>query len=153
YSRCCTLSSRYIRGRCWRLFSLRPLEARICAVLLHSPPRGPEVASIDSSHIPRRTIEYEGGVTLQNRQPEKRGGRRSLMLGDSALTLQEFITQEPLPLATIHDAVLGFLRGREDAVLFGVQAVNAYVDTPRMTQDIDLLSPRAEELAHELRDH
>src|SRR5262249_37918515 len=131
----------------------RPLEARICAVLLHSPPRGPEVASIDSSHIPRRTIEYEGGVTLQNRQPEKRGGRRSLMLGDSALTLQEFITQEPLPLATIHDAVLGFLRGREDAVLFGAQAVNAYVDTPRMTQDIDLLSPRAEELAHELRDH
>ncbi len=31
------------------------------------------------------------------------------------------------------------------------QAVNAYVDEPRMTQDVDLVSPRAEELAQELR--
>ena len=58
---------------------------------------------------------------------------------------------EPLPLATIHEAVLEFLRGREDAVLFGAQAVNAYVKEPRMTQDVDIASPRAEELAEELR--
>ena len=44
-----------------------------------------------------------------------------------------------------------FLRGRDDAVVFGAQAVNAYVDEPRMTQDLDLLSPRAEALAQELR--
>jgi hypothetical protein len=52
--------------------------------------------------------------------------------------------REPLPLATIQDAVLEFLRGRTDAVLFGAQAVNAYVDEPRMTQDADILSSRAE---------
>ncbi len=57
---------------------------------------------------------------------------------------------EPVPLATIHDAVLEFLRGRDDVVVFGATAVNAYVDEPRMTQDIDLMSVRASELAEEL---
>jgi len=61
--------------------------------------------------------------------------------------------REPLPLATIHDAVLQFLRGRDDAVVFGAQAVNAYVDEPRMSQDIDLVSTRATELAEELREY
>ena len=61
--------------------------------------------------------------------------------------------REPLPLATIHEAVLEFLRGRDDVVVFGATAVNAYVDEPRMTQDIDLLSTRAKGLAEELRDH
>jgi hypothetical protein len=73
------------------------------------------------------------------------------MFGDGALTLREFMAREPLPLATIQDAVLEFLRGRDDAALFGAQAVNAYVDEPRMTQDVDVLSPRARELARELR--
>jgi len=61
--------------------------------------------------------------------------------------------REQLPLATIHDAVLEFLRGRDDVVVFGAQAVNAYVDEPRMSQDIDLVSTRATELAEELREH
>lgn len=60
---------------------------------------------------------------------------------------------EPLPLATIHEAVLEFLRGRNDVVVFGATAVNAYVDEPRMTQDIDLMSTRAVELAEEIRSH
>lgn len=56
------------------------------------------------------------------------------MFGDGSLTLREFAMREPLPLATIHDAVLEFLRGRQDAVLFGAQAVNAYVDeSPRIS--------------------
>lgn len=59
--------------------------------------------------------------------------------------------REPLPLATIQETMLEFLRGRDDVAMFGAQAVNAYVDEPRMTQDIDLLSPRAKELAEELR--
>ena len=59
--------------------------------------------------------------------------------------------QETLPLATIQDAVLEFLRGRKDVVVFGAQAVNAYVNEPRMTQDIDLLSVQASTLAQELR--
>lgn len=61
--------------------------------------------------------------------------------------------REQLPLSAIHDAVLEFLRGRDDAVVFGAQAVNAYVDEPRMSQDIDLVSPRAFELAEELREY
>ncbi|MFL6211900.1 MAG: nucleotidyl transferase AbiEii/AbiGii toxin family protein [Pyrinomonadaceae bacterium] len=61
--------------------------------------------------------------------------------------------REPLPLATIHEAVLEFLRGRADVVVFGATAVNAYVSEPRMTQDIDLMSTSAAELAEELRGH
>jgi hypothetical protein len=73
------------------------------------------------------------------------------MLGDGPLTFREFLMGERPSLAAIHDAVLHFLRGRDDAVLFGAQAVNAYVEEPRMTQDVDILSTRAAELARELR--
>jgi hypothetical protein len=73
------------------------------------------------------------------------------MFNAGSLTFQEFIMSEALPLATIQEAVLEFLRGRNDAVVFGAQAVNAYVPEPRMSQDIDLLSTRAKELAEELR--
>jgi hypothetical protein len=73
------------------------------------------------------------------------------MFGDGSLTFREFAMRERVPLAAIHDAVLEFLRGRGDAALFGAQAVNAYVDQPRMTQDVDILSTRAKELAEELR--
>ena len=59
--------------------------------------------------------------------------------------------RESLPLATIHEATLDFLRGRKDVVLFGAYAVNAYVGEPRMTQDIDLLATNAKNLADELR--
>jgi hypothetical protein len=75
------------------------------------------------------------------------------MFDAGALTFREFMTREPLPLATIHTAVLEFLCDRNDVVVFGAQAVNAYVNEPRMTQDIDLLSTRAKELAQELRDY
>jgi hypothetical protein len=75
------------------------------------------------------------------------------MLNAGVLTFGEFAMREQLPLASIHAAVLEFLRGREDAVLFGAQAVNAYVAEPRMSQDIDLVSTRAVELAEELREH
>ena len=61
--------------------------------------------------------------------------------------------REPLPLARIQDSILDFLRNREDAVLFGAQAANAYVDEPRMTQDVGIMSTRARELAEELRAH
>src|SRR5216683_6870852 len=73
------------------------------------------------------------------------------MFGDGSLTFQEFIMREPHPLAVIQDAVLEFLRGRDDAVLYGAQAVNAYVKESRMTQDVDIATTRALELAGELR--
>jgi len=46
------------------------------------------------------------------------------------------MSKEPLPLATIQAAVFEFLRDRDDVVVLGAQAVNAYVGEPRMTQDI-----------------
>ena len=60
---------------------------------------------------------------------------------------------EPLPLSKVQEAVLEFLQGRNDAILFDAQAVNAYVDEPRATQDVDIISTRARELAEELREH
>jgi len=75
------------------------------------------------------------------------------VLNAGVLTFKEFAMREPLPLATIHDAVLEFLRGRDDVVVFGATAVNAYVSEPRMTQDIDIMSTRAEALAEELRNY
>jgi hypothetical protein len=75
------------------------------------------------------------------------------MLNADVVTFQEFVMHEPLPLSRIQEAVLEFLQGREDAVLFGAQAVNAYVSEPRATQDVDILSTRADELAEELREY
>jgi len=74
------------------------------------------------------------------------------MFGDGSLTFREFMMREPLPLAMIHDAILfEFLAGRDDAVLYGAQAVNAYVEESRMTQDVDIASPRAGQLAEDVR--
>ncbi len=56
------------------------------------------------------------------------------MLNAGVLTFKEFAMREPLPLSTIHEAVLEFLRGRDDAVVFGATAVNAYVAEPRTTK-------------------
>lgn len=74
------------------------------------------------------------------------------MINADVLTFQEFAIGETLPLSKIQEAILEFLQGRTDVVLFGAQAVNAYVSEPRMTQVVDLLSIRADELAEELKD-
>lgn len=60
---------------------------------------------------------------------------------------------ETVPLAAVHAAVLEFLRCRDDAAIFGAQAVNAYVGIPRMTQDVDILSTSGEAFANELCKH
>lgn len=57
------------------------------------------------------------------------------MLNAGVLTFQEYAIQEyamrqPLPLATIQEALLDFLRGRKKIVLYGAIAVNAYVSEP-----------------------
>jgi hypothetical protein len=93
---------------------------------------------------------YQGHQPLEEQQE---GRIISNMLNAGTLTFEEFAMHEQLPLATIHDAVLEFLRGRDDVALWGAQAVNAYVSEPRMSQDVDLISTRAAELAEELRDH
>ncbi len=75
------------------------------------------------------------------------------MLVDAGLTFREIVMSDPLPKGTIQQAVIHFLDGRDDAALFGAMAVNAYVDERRMTEDVDILSPRAKELAEELQAH
>lgn len=67
------------------------------------------------------------------------------------INFREIVMKEALPLATIQHAVIDFLRGRDDVVLFGAQAVNVYVSEPRATQDVDVMSTRAADLAEELR--
>ena len=74
-----------------------------------------------------------------------------MLLRDAPLTFREYVTEEKLPLATVFRAVLDMLAQRKDAVLFGAQAVNAYTDTARMTEDIDVLSTDAAGLAEALR--
>ena len=67
------------------------------------------------------------------------------------INFREIVMKESLPLATIQNAVIDFVRGRDDVVLFGAQAVNVYVSEPRATQDVDLMSTRAAAFAEELR--
>lgn len=76
-----------------------------------------------------------------------------VLLTDAPLTLREFVTREPLPLATIFAELLSYLSRRDDAVLFGAHAVNAYCEPERMTADLDLLATDAERLAEDLREH
>jgi hypothetical protein len=66
------------------------------------------------------------------------------------LTATEFHMREPLPLHRVHAAILEFCIGRSDIAVFGAQAVNVYVSEPRMTQDVDLLSPTPRAVADEL---
>ena len=75
-----------------------------------------------------------------------------MLYGEASLTFREFMMRESVPLAVIQEAILAFFRNRDDVAVFGAQAVNAYVDQPLMTQDVDILSPRAEAVATELRD-
>lgn len=70
-----------------------------------------------------------------------------MLLRDAPLTFREFMTHETAPLAVVFREILGLLSTRPDAVLFAAQAINAYCEPPRMTEDVDVLSTRAEELA------
>src|SRR5438045_6302240 len=79
--------------------------------------------------------------------------RKAMAFVADTINFREIAMREPLPLVTIQTAVIAFLRGRDDAVLFGAQAVNVYVTEPRATQDVDLTSMRARDLAEELRAH
>lgn len=61
------------------------------------------------------------------------------------------MTDEPVPLASIFREILLLLATREDAVVFGAHAVNAYCEPERMTADIDLLCTDAARLAEDVR--
>jgi hypothetical protein len=76
-----------------------------------------------------------------------------MVFAEGTLTFKEFAVKEPLLLSAIQEAVLEFLQGRDDAVVYGAHAVNAYVDESRMTQAVDILSTHARQLADELREY
>lgn len=61
------------------------------------------------------------------------------------------MSDEPVPLATIFREIMSLLASRENAVVFGAHAVNAYCEPERMTADIDVLSTDAARLADDVR--
>jgi hypothetical protein len=75
------------------------------------------------------------------------------MLVDTGLTFREIVMNDPLPKGTIQQSVVNFLKGREDAAVFGAMAVNAYIEERRMTEDVDIVSTCAGELAEALQQH
>jgi hypothetical protein len=69
------------------------------------------------------------------------------------LTATEYHMKEPVPLASVHEAIFDFCRGRGDVVVFRAQAVNVHVGEPRMTQDVDVLAPSPKTTAEDLAAH
>lgn len=76
-----------------------------------------------------------------------------MLLRDAPLTLREYLRREEVPLAAIFREVFTFIVGSTDLMVCGAHAVNAYVEPERMTQDVNLLSPRARDVSEELREH
>jgi hypothetical protein len=75
------------------------------------------------------------------------------MLINDGMTFREIVMKDPLPKGVIQQSVIDFLKRRQDAAIYGAMAVNAYIDERRMTEDVDIVSPRAKELAEELRQY
>ena len=73
------------------------------------------------------------------------------MLLEIPLSFREAMSDERPAKTDIQRAVLRFLRGRDDAVLFGAHAVNAYVEPERATADVDILSTRGKDFADDVR--
>lgn len=74
------------------------------------------------------------------------------MLLDAPLTLMEFAMKEKVPLSEIFRLVFTILSEHDDVTVYGSQALNVYVKPPRMTEDIDVFSLHASELAETLRE-
>lgn len=66
------------------------------------------------------------------------------------LALNEYLMREPLPLATVHEAIIDVCRGRSDVCLFGAQALNRHTGAPRMTQDVDIMAENPQHFADAL---
>jgi Nucleotidyl transferase AbiEii toxin, Type IV TA system len=73
------------------------------------------------------------------------------MLVDTGLTFREIVMNDPLPKGAIQQAVVNYLVGRDDAAVFGAMAVNVYIDERRMTEDVDIVSTHAGELAEAIQ--
>jgi hypothetical protein len=72
-------------------------------------------------------------------------------MSDAPLAFSEFSARERVPLADVFRLVFAILRTRPDAAIYGSQALNAYVKPPRMTEDVDIFSLDATDLAETIR--
>ena len=76
---------------------------------------------------------------------------RSHIMSDAPLAFSEFSARERVPLADVFRLIFTILRTRPDAAIYGSQALNAYVKPPRMTEDVDIFSLDAVDLAETIR--
>lgn len=74
-------------------------------------------------------------------------------LKENITTAGDVLMDETLTPGAIQDAVIRFLVGNNEAAIFGSQAVNIYVSERRATEDIDVASTRAAELAENIHAH
>src|SRR5277367_137795 len=74
------------------------------------------------------------------------------MLNNIPITIQEVMSNNRPTITEIFEVVLGYLRGRDDVVVFGAHAVNDYLDEDvrRTTGDIDIMSTHADRVAADL---
>ena len=69
---------------------------------------------------------------------------------ETPVTIQEVMAHEKPSLTEIIAVVLEYLHDRKDVVVVGAHAVNEYVNAPRATADIDVVSTDADHLVQEL---
>jgi Nucleotidyl transferase AbiEii toxin, Type IV TA system len=72
------------------------------------------------------------------------------LIFDAPLTAQEYLMHERVPLGQIFQLIFDLLRKRPNAIVYGSQAINAYVSPPRMTEDIDIFTDDAPRLAEDI---
>lgn len=93
---------------------------------------------------------------------DERGDRVGLLamtqLGEmvpGCVTLHEMSQPMDVSLSDIHRSVLALLQNRNDLVVFGAYAVNAYLKPAdvRMTADVDIQSVQGKALAEEISQH
>lgn len=72
------------------------------------------------------------------------------LIFDAPITAQEYLMHERVSLGQIFQMVFDLLRNRPNTVVYGSQALNAYVKPPRMTEDIDIFTDDARVLAEEI---
>jgi len=101
----------------------------------------------------RTTKNQELSTAKRNQEPPLVPMPNHLIANDSPLAFNEFVMRVGIPLSQIHHIVFSYLKDRKDIAIFGAQAVNAYVDEFRMTQDVDVMALDAELLATSIRDH
>jgi len=133
------IACRAVLRRVWRRFTETVPVRSICD-------------AVEEGHERRVTAARFGPTFDEGRYDDSGRARiRLVLLADAPLSFREFMTHEQVPLASLFHATFEVMQKDPGIVLFGAHAVNAYCEPARMTQDVDVLSTRARELASELK--